>query len=391
MSFNKDTFCVAPWFGLFLDADKKISPCCEYRETHFTYEKLEEYFNSKQLSDLRNDLKNGIRNPNCVSCWKNEEKGIDSLRLISNRTMGMHSDSPLLEQIQDPKLSNLKMFELTLGNLCNLKCVMCHPGLSSQLLAEVELNPELQDRYKNRYNPVLKQKDFDWPNSGEFIDWCDKHLPQAIHLKFTGGEPFIIPWLHDVIGKIPDRQKEKCILHFTTNLSVINEKIIDYFDKFKEVWLSVSVEGYGPTHEYLRFGHSWDTLSKNIRSFVESKSSNLRFNINHIIQAPSYHSIPAMVDFFDQLEVQIHPIVLTRPEQFGLSALTTKSKQEFLEANQNYNGYNNPFMDVVKRTTQSQMPQNTELTKKMLSDLSSLDAVRKNSYKDIIPPHHISI
>ena len=391
MSINKKTFCVAPWFGLYLDSDKTISPCCEYKESHHHYNQIEEYFHSDSLNRLREDLLNGVKNTNCDSCWRAEEQGVDSLRMISNRTIGMNNDTRLMDQIEDPKLSNVKSFELTLGNLCNLKCVMCHPGLSSQLLAEVELNPSLKPRYASRYNPTHAQKDFDWPKTQDFVDWCDRYLPQAIHIKFTGGEPFIIPWLHDAIKKIPAQQKKKCILHFTTNLTLMNQNILDYFKEFKEVWLSVSVEGHGQTHEYLRFGHSWETLEKNIEHIIGSESGNLRLSINHVIQAPSYHSIMDMVAFFDKLQIQIHPIILTRPEWYSLSALTTKSKTQFIEATKNYNGHNREFVEVVKNASKSQMKQDIGLTKKLLSDLSALDTVRKNSYKKIIPDHHISI
>ena len=82
MSINKKTFCVAPWFGLYLDSDKTISPCCEYKESHHHYNQIEEYFHSDSLNRLREDLLNGVKNTNCDSCWRAEEQGVDSLRMI---------------------------------------------------------------------------------------------------------------------------------------------------------------------------------------------------------------------------------------------------------------------------------------------------------------------
>ena len=48
---------------------------------------------------------------------------------------------------------------------------MCNPGLSSQLLAEANLNPKLKKRYDKNY----VQKDFDWPKGDDFVDWCNEH------------------------------------------------------------------------------------------------------------------------------------------------------------------------------------------------------------------------
>jgi sulfatase maturation enzyme AslB (radical SAM superfamily) len=387
MSIKKETFCLAPWYSIFLDSNGKIAPCCKFKDLHYSYKQIEEYFHSPDLTKVRKDLLGGIKNTNCNRCWKDEEAGGDSLRLITNRTIALHSEINLQEQISNPTTSNIKSFDLTLGNLCNLKCVMCNPSLSSQLLAEANLNPTLQSRYGGSYD----QKDFDWPKGDDFVEWCNRYLPQAIHIKFTGGEPFLIPWIHDAIESIPDNQKAKCVLHFTTNLTVVNDKIFESFKKFKAVWISVSVEGTHSTHEYLRYGHSWDTLSKNLKSISEKNIDNLIFKINHVVQTPSYHSILEMTDFFDQLKMKIHPIMLKSPRHYHISALTRESKQHFLDSTEEYTGLNLDFIKFVRSVSQEYIEQNTTLTKECIQDLTHLDLVRKNNHKDIIPEGNIKI
>ena len=385
MPINKNTFCVAPWYNLYLNSDKTLAPCCKFKERLYNYSEIEEYFNSPELKKVRSDLLNGIKNENCIKCWKDEVNGGDSLRLISNRTIGRNSDTRLLDQIENPKLSNILSFDLTLGNLCNLKCIMCNPGLSSQLLAEANLNPLLKKRHEREY----RQSQFDWPKNDDFVQWCKKYLPQAIHIKFTGGEPFIIPWIHDVIEKIPDEQKNKCVLHFTSNLTVLNDKLLGCFEKFKEVWISVSVEGVKDTHEYLRYGHSWHKLSENILNVKNRKIGNLILKINHVVQAPSYHSIIEMVEFFDNLLLPIHPILLTYPRHFHISSLTKKTKIKFLEDTEKYSGFNVEFINFVRSVSKEHIDQDVTLTHECISHLSDFDKVRGNSYKKIIPTKNI--
>ena len=342
MPINKKTFCVAPWYGVHLGSDKKLSPCCKYKEkSDYEYSNIEEYFNSDPLNNLRQDLLNGVKNQNCSVCWKDEEKGGDSHRLILNRTIAGGTETRLFDQIDDPKLANIKSFDLTLGNLCNLKCVMCKPNHSSQLLAEAVLNPDLKSIYGEEYH----QKDFDWPKNDDFVEWCNKYLPQAIHIKFAGGEPFIVPWIHDVIERIPDEQKKKCILHFTTNLTVLNDKMFECFRKFKEVWISVSVEGVEETHEYLRYGHSWSLIAEHMSRIENMEIDNLILKINHVVQSPSYHSIIPMTKFFDEKKLMIYPILLSRPSHFHISALTETAKQQFLNSTARYAGFNKNFID----------------------------------------------
>ena len=60
-------------------------------------------------------------------------------------------------------------------------------------------------------------------------------------------------------------------MHFTTNLTNINKDILNYFTKFKEVWLSVSCECIEETLEYVRFGHKWKTLDENFKASQSNK------------------------------------------------------------------------------------------------------------------------
>jgi len=377
---DKNTFCVAPWYSLYVDSDKTIAPCCLIKTNRkYNYKQLDEYFDSKEIKGLREDLLNGVKNKSCQRCWNVEEAGGDSLRLISNRTA---SPSSIKTQIKNPKASNINSFDLTLGNLCNLKCIMCSPSLSSRLLAEVNLNPHLTELYPAE---TLDQTKYNWVEDKDFVNWCNKHLPDSIHIKFTGGEPFIIPWIQTVIDKIPDKQKKKCILHFTTNLTIVNLGLFENFRKFKEVWLSVSVEGCEETFEYLRYGHKWETLSTNIRLIKDMKIENLNLMINHVVQTPSYHSILPMTEYFDLLELKILPIMLTYPRHFHISSLTKKAKEEFLTKTENYAGYNKLFIDFIRDRTKKYIKHDLELSKKVIKHLEYFDKVRKNSYKDIIP------
>ena len=389
MSYNKETFCLAPWYSIYLNSKGDLSPCCKFKNPKktYSYNKIEEYFNSTEIEQVRHDLLKGVKNHNCNKCWKDERNGGDSLRLITNRTIALHSKVNLQEQIDNPKTSNIKSFDLTLGNLCNLKCVMCSPTLSSQLLVEAKLNNTLQ----RRYGPEVNQKDFNWPKGEDFVEWCNRYLPEAIHIKFTGGEPFLVPWIYDVIRSIPDEQKSRCVLHFTTNLTIINDKLFEEFKKFKEVWISVSVEGTRETFEYLRYGHSWAKLSGNIKSILSKKISNLMFKVNHVVQTPSYHSITDMTKFFDDLGMEIHPIMLTSPKHYHISSLTKSSKHEFLDQTKDYSGYNIKFINFVRSVSQENIEQDSTLTKACVEDLSALDRVRSNDYKKIIPKYNLEM
>ena len=176
---NKNTFCLAPWYNIFVDSDKKLSPCCDSKKDimKYNYSQLENYFFSDKLEQLRKDLINGIKNNNCTACWTKEKQKGNSLRLQFNKALGKPSKSSILNQIENPSIKNKKSFDLVLGNLCNLKCIMCKPRLSSQLLAEANLNPELKKWY-SKDKCLENIRDYDIIKKGvinKFFNYLENH------------------------------------------------------------------------------------------------------------------------------------------------------------------------------------------------------------------------
>ena len=385
MPIDKNTFCVAPWFSIAVDPRGELSPCCKIKKSSgYRFNEIEKYFKSDDLESLRRDLATGVKNKQCEACWKDEEINGDSLRLVQNRTFGLFSKHSISEQMANPNLEKIQSFELSLGNLCNLKCLMCSPSFSSQLLAELNLNTHLNSHMETKERN-LKQKDFNWPHSQDFVQWCEKYLPQSIHIKMTGGEPFMIPWLEDVIDQIPDHQKSRCVLHFTTNLTVVNNRLFEIFNKFKEVWISVSCEGIWSTLDYIRSGHTWTELALNLKTLKNKNIQNIKLGINHVVQAISYHSILPMAKFFDSLDLPIYPIMLSTPDSYHISALTKIAKLDFLKQSKDYEGKNFDFIRFVRESTKKYLEQDHTLTDKCIKRLADFDKARHTDYKKVIP------
>ena len=377
MTPNKNTFCVAPYRSIYLSSTGQLSPCC-YTQTNYNFDKIEDYYQSTSLNNLRKNLSNGVKDIQCKKCWITEDNGGDSLRLILNRTLG----KDITQAVNNLDTKNIKSFELVLGNFCNLKCIMCNPSRSSQLLAEANLNNDIKKFYSKdiKFNPAS----YNWPKQQNFIDWCNKFLPQSIHIQFTGGEPFINPWLIKTLENIPTEQKNKCILHFTTNLTILNDEIINILKKFKEIWISVSVEGTDSIFEHIRYGHNWKTIKDNIEKIINLQN-NIKLSINYVVQSLTILSIEKMVKYFDLKRIKIKPLILTSPAEFSLPAIKEKYKQDLLNKFENYNGYNINFIDTIKSVVRKNIKHNTKLAKKCVDHLTAIDKARKTNFQKIIP------
>ena len=92
-----------------------------------------------------------------------------------------------------------------------------------------------------------------------------------------------------------------------------------------------------------------------------------------------------MTNFFDSIGLEIHPIMLTSPKHFHISALTRHAKEKFLVDTKDYVGLNTRFINFVRNATQGNIEQDKTLTADCIKHLDKFDKVRKNSHKDIIP------
>ena len=62
MSIKKDTFCVAPWYSIFVDSSGRLAPCCKFGKSLHNYDHIQKYFESPELEKVRQDLLNGVKN-----------------------------------------------------------------------------------------------------------------------------------------------------------------------------------------------------------------------------------------------------------------------------------------------------------------------------------------
>ena len=228
-------------------------------------------------------------------------------------------------------------------------------------------------------------KDYQWPKKKDFNDWCKTFLGSSIHIKFTGGEPFMNPYLLESLEYIPEEQKKKCILQFLTNLTIINDEIIKTLKKFKEAWINVSVEGIGNVLEYARFGHKWTDLEKNLMLLMNNKSKNLFITVSHVVQAPTFTGIVDLVRFFDNNKIKLEPLFLSNPECFKLSSIKKKYKEDFLNRLENYKGFNIYYVNAVKSFVKENIEYDQKLANQCIDRLKSFDRIRKNNFQEIIP------
>jgi len=261
---NSKTWCVNAFYGLQASNAGETRACCMYRrqeevpELKLGIDTLEKHFNYKELVQLRTDATNGVRNPGCRRCWEEEDGGISSKRVRDNKKYLRRLRQGLDEY------EGLSFLELNLGNTCNLRCRTCGPHASSQWAKE-----SFDVYYKNtvthgKFTEFIRRFSNSFDDDSPFWQDLEDNLSTIRQLDFYGGEPFMAKKMWRVLQVAVDKGYAKDIeLHYATNGSFWPEEV-EYFQYFKTVSISFSIDGIGEQFEFLRYLAEWSVVKENM-------------------------------------------------------------------------------------------------------------------------------
>ena len=308
MSDEPKTFCKAPFKTAVIDTGGELLPCCEFMTNEsslkpFKLNRADNWqFNQwweKGLDPLREKMLKGEVDPGCKYCLSKEKNnGMTSLRTGTNELI-----SETFQEIKNDFLQKKREYpeqvELRLGNYCNLKCIMCGPYASSSIMTEYK-------NHKKEYNDFGIRSDWQDPNMPK--DWYTyEHnketlldvASKAIRINFGGGEPFISPVLVEVLGVISPNTR----LRFNTNMTRINNKVLEALKKFDNIEIEASIDGVGAHNEYYRSGSRWDLIVENFKTL--KSCDNIKLNIGYVLQHTSLYTLKNVLAFADDMDLNI--------------------------------------------------------------------------------------
>lgn len=210
----------------------------------------------------------------CEYCGDIEAVGGSSDRQFQNQIPDVYPrslDSDPTAISVDPAI-----LEVFFSNTCNFKCVYCEASLSSALQVEdfrysgPVIPPKFSDIGPNLY------KDF----VPKFWEWFYQHSHSLMRMQVLGGEPFLqrdLIKLLDFFDRTPHPRLE---FNVVTNLGIphtvlrgIAEKMANLINQNKigRMDIQVSIDGWGPAQEYVRYGLDLVTFETNMLTLLEYK------------------------------------------------------------------------------------------------------------------------
>lgn len=257
---NNKTYCRMPFVG-FQATHKDTRLCCATQAG--TAMNGKEFWNSDYIKDVRDKMVKGQPVNDCQKCYNDEAAGKVSLRNHYNNRFKE------FEHLQTPTV-----LDLDLSNLCNLQCVMCGPGRSSQWAKE------LGDK---KVLTITKDK---------LEDICDIS-DNLRYMQIQGGEPSIMPEFEYFFNFLIEKDIAKNIeIDCISNLTNVNNKFYSLLENFKRVNLNASIDSHGSANDYIRYPSDFNKLEDNLKALAHK---NLRINLQTTLQVLS------MFNFYDFL------------------------------------------------------------------------------------------
>ena len=335
------TLCILPWMHIATDASGAIRVCCSSdininktrRADGSVYKIFDtdatDSWHSSTMTDIRKEMLEGKKPSMCKNCYIEESLKIDSARIMANKKWMFEYEKTITP------LRDIKYIDIRLGNLCNLKCRMCYPGSSSKWVNEFYLVDNSFNSSTFDYNAM------NWPNNNEYIHTIKKISTTIREISLTGGEPTLIEKQYELYDYLISEGLAKNIaLRYNTNCTNIQPQMIEYWKKFKQVSVSLSIDAIGSLHRYIRHPAKWELVEKNIIRYKELHDKNLiHMCIIPTVQIYSIFAIDKLLDYFYNMGVTDNDIylgMLNSPSHLNIQTLPPELKLHLSEKLKNY-------------------------------------------------------
>lgn len=369
-------FCAAPFVHLYVNSGESDSKVCcvaqEHEQKNPEHEAdLSLLWKSDGFKSIRKEML-GVDTPTdrirniCFKCINKETNSGKSDRTWFNETYDY-----IVPNVNTGNQFNGPIdFDLRPGNLCNLQCRMCYSGSSSQIEKEI----------KNGKTQLLmfmgKPKvDIFELGTEKNINFILQNIKECKRIKFLGGEPTIMPEVHQLMDMLIENNITDIPISITTNLTNSNEKFIEKLSNFSRIHFNYSIDGIGSTVEYIRYPVKWDSIVKNIKVYEDIANTSA---ISFALQAYNIHNFKEFIDWTKSINKldNLNVVEVTQPEWDNIYLLPVEYREKYLK-------------DIDLNIAQHILTQSdrcdTIQKNKFIRHTKILDESRKHHIKDYLP------
>lgn len=261
-----------------------------------TFKSLDEMENSQWLVEKISQMEQDIWPEECIRCQETEP---NSIRRYS---VDLHERTKLLDYIQVGGV---------LDNLCNAACQTCNENLSTRI-----------GSLKGRVFPIVNNSQAFWK------------LPQEriAHLDINGGEPSFSKNYKKILDNLPPNLET---LRLNTNCSTVLHKLSDIADRGIDVTVTVSCDGIGPKHDFMRWPVKWDTFYQNL---MEYKTMPVSLNLWTTVSILNVDDLPEIQAFAQEHQIDHAFGYLKEPAILDVNNKDSSSVEKYIQKQKELRG-----------------------------------------------------
>ena len=232
----------------------------------------------------------------CVRCQETEPDSI--------RQYAIKLDKVTLQ-------SNYLQVGGVLDNLCNAACQTCNENLSTRI-----------GSLNSRQFPIIN-------NIDRF-----QQLPQdrIVHLDINGGEPSYSKNYKKILANLPPNLKT---LRLNTNCSTVLTELVDIARCGIEVTVTVSCDGIGLIHDFVRWPIPWQEFYNNLMTY---KTMPVTLNLWTTVSVLNVDDLPNIQQFAQEHGIDHSYAYLKTPVELSVDNTDVKSRETYIQLQKKLRG-----------------------------------------------------
>ena len=190
-----------------------------------------------------------------------------------------------------------------LDNLCNAACQTCNENLSTRI-----------GSLNGSKFPIVNNIERFWS------------LPQdrIIHLDINGGEPAYSKNYKQLLAKLPLNLKT---LRLNTNCSTVLTELVGIADRGIEVTVTVSCDGIGAVHDFVRWPIPWQDFYRNLMTY---KTMPVQLNLWTTVSVLNVDDLPNIQKFAQEHGIDHSYAYLKTPFELSVDNTNTVAREAYI-------------------------------------------------------------
>ena len=275
--------------------------CCGHMTNSPSFKSYGELQSSTWLAEIRNVMARDVWPIECQRCKITEQESGNSIRLDSIK--------------RDRAFKSLREDYLIVGgvldNVCNSACLTCSAELSTKIGA-------------------LKSKKYIKINNADRF-WS-LPLERVVHLDINGGEPSHSKNYRYILANLPANIKS---VRLNTNCSKVLEELSILVDRGIHITVTVSLDGIGIVHDFVRWPIKWDKFYANLQKYMEMP---VKLNTWTTVSALNVDDLPNILEFVKLHNLEHSYAYLTTPSELAVENKDTPASLAYIQEQKRLRG-----------------------------------------------------